>query len=201
MGLIHEQGLAGADEAGRGPLAGPVVCAAVILPVEFDCKGLNDSKQLTPEQRSELEIRIRACVDFAIVAMPPSEIDRLNILWASMEGMAQAVGALKGVPTRILIDGNHVPKSLRGSGGACAEAIVKGDATYACIAAASILAKTERDRIMVAYAEEYPQYGFHRNFGYPTPDHFEALREHGPCPIHRHSFRPIYEFDQPTLFA
>ena len=201
MGLIHEPRTAGADEAGRGPLAGPVVCAAVILPDDFDCSGLNDSKQLTAIQRDELALRIRASADIAIVRVEPEEIDRLNILWASMEGMSRAVHALRGPVTRVLIDGNRIPPGLQQSDGIVAvEAIVKGDGKFACIAAASILAKTERDRIMTDYALEFPQYGFDGHFGYPTPEHLSALRNHGPCPIHRRSFRPVAELDQGSLF-
>ena len=193
--LIHVPGAAGADEVGRGPLAGPVVAAAVILPDGFDLKGINDSKKLEPKVREELAIRIRASAVFWVERSEPDEIDRLNILWASMAAMERAIAKLSSSPNYIYIDGNRLPRQMRCNG----EAVIKGDGIYACIAAASILAKVARDQIMADYANEYPEYGVERHFGYPTPEHLVALKAHGPCPIHRRSFAPVREFDQPCL--
>lgn len=199
--LKNLPGAAGVDEAGRGPLAGPVVVAAVILPPKFKIAGLNDSKQLNAEQRSEQAARLRAeLVDFCVVEVWPEEIDRLNILWATMAGMERAVAGLARKPERICVDGNRVPRGLEGR----AEAIIKGDGKIACIAAASILAKTHRDSLMAQMAEIHPGYGFEHNFGYPTPDHFESLRRLGPCTIHRRSFAPVRESmrpEQPCLIS
>ncbi len=185
--LIHISGAAGLDEAGRGPLAGPVTAAAVILPDGFDLRGINDSKQLKPAQREELASRIRSECIYAVISLDHQVVDELNILWASMRAMEHALAQLRRAPTSIYVDGDRVPKALVGR----AEAVVRGDGKYACIAAASILAKTTRDAEMTAMAETYPQYGFERHFGYPTPEHLAALREHGPCPIHRRSFAPV----------
>ncbi len=193
--LIHVPGAAGADEVGRGPLAGPVVAAAVILPEGFDVSGIDDSKKLDPKAREALYDRIQAGSIYWIERAEPDEIDRINILWASMAAMERALAALSSPPNYIYIDGNRLPNSMRCEG----EAVIKGDGKYACIAAASILAKVYRDRLMVEYAAEYPEYGFDRHFGYPTPEHLEALRTHGPCPIHRRSFGPVRDFDQPCL--
>lgn len=194
--LIHEPDVAGADEAGRGPLAGPVVVAAVILPRGFDVSGLDDSKKLSRSRRLSEAGRIKAYADWAVIVVEPSIIDRKNILRASLDGMADALCALKAKPARALVDGNRLPPYTD----APVEAIVKGDERYACIAAASILAKTERDRIMCELALEYPDYGFDLHFGYGTPEHLDALREHGPCPIHRRSFYPVSDMvNQPCL--
>lgn len=193
--LAHLPGVAGADEVGRGPLAGPVVAAAVVLPEGFDVVGIDDSKKLTQDQRNFQAQRIREAALFVIEEAAPEEIDRLNILWASMAAMERAIRALHPAPTRVLVDGNRTPNGLD----VPAEAVVKGDGKYACIAAASILAKVHRDELMVQYDSTYPQYGFARHFGYPTPEHLDALRQHGPCPIHRRSFRPVRDFEQPCL--
>jgi len=193
--LEHIPGAAGLDEAGRGPLAGPVVAAAVILPECFDVRGLNDSKLLDANCRKELEARIKSEAAWAVCFVANDEIDRLNILWASMAAMERAYADLSSVPSRALVDGNRVPKSMLGF----AEPIVKGDAKIACIAAASILAKTARDRYMQSIACEYPQYGFEHHFGYSTPEHFAALKQFGPCPLHRRSFAPIAAFGQGQL--
>ncbi|MCH7904534.1 MAG: ribonuclease HII [Armatimonadetes bacterium] len=194
--LIHEPDVAGADEAGRGPLAGPVVVAAVILPREFDASGLDDSKKLSRSRRSSEARRIIEHADWAVIVVEPAVIDRKNILRASLDGMADALCALKIKPAKALIDGNRLPPY----NDAPVEAVVKGDGKYACIAAASILAKTERDRIMCEYALEYPEYGFDLHFGYGTPEHLDALREHGPCPIHRRTFHPVSDMvNQPCL--
>lgn len=195
--LIATPGVAGVDEAGRGPLAGPVVVAAVLLPENFNLKGIQDSKKITPERRNELAQRIRNEAEVSWVAIEPSEIDRLNILGATLVGMTRALDGLGLHVTEALIDGNHAPRGTRQK----VSPVVKGDATYAAIAAASIMAKTIRDQIMVEYAIQYPRYGFNRNFGYPTPDHLEALRQNGPCPIHRRSFAPVRAVvEMPGLF-
>lgn len=193
--LEHIPDAAGLDEAGRGPLAGPVVAAAVVLSAGFDIQGLNDSKQLDLEARLELETRIKKNAQWSICFVDPGEIDRLNILWASMAAMERAFFSLENCPMQAFVDGNRVPKALLG----CGQAIVKGDAKLACIAAASILAKTARDRYMVEMARDYPHYGFDRHFGYPTPEHLSALQNHGPCAIHRRSFGPVAALDQGVL--
>lgn len=188
-------GCAGVDEAGRGPLAGPVVAAAVILPAEIEIKGLNDSKKLTREQRERLEPEILAKSIYSISFVDNREIDQLNILWASMAAMSRAILGLSQIPTKIFVDGNRLPKDIEG------EAVIKGDAKIAEIAAASILAKVARDRYMVEIIHQlYPEYGFDKHFGYPTPDHFETLNRYGPCEIHRFSYAPVQALSQATLF-
>lgn len=179
--------VAGVDEAGRGPLAGPVVAAAVILDELHPIRGLGDSKALGPRTRERLydEIRAKAlccCVAEASV----EEIDEFNILQATLLAMRRAVEGLRLAPHRVLVDGNRLPL-LRMP----AEAIVKGDAKVAAISAASILAKVHRDRVCLALHEAHPQYGFAGHKGYPTPDHLEALRTHGACGAHRRSFGPV----------
>ena len=176
-------------------MAGPVVAAAVVLPEGFDITGIDDSKKLEPHRREDLALRIKSSAIWRIERAEPEEIDRLNILWASLAAMERAVAGLDPAPNYAFIDGNRLPRSLPCAG----EWVIKGDAKYACIAAASILAKVERDRIMVAYASEYPEYGFDRHFGYPTPEHFQTLQEHGPCLIHRRSFAPVRNNEQPCL--
>lgn len=180
--------VAGVDEAGRGPLAGPVLCAAVILPPDDGLTGLDDSKKLSEARRERLFDAIRdAAVGYAIVAVAAEEIDRLNILQATMQGMARAIRALPSCPELALIDGNKIPPGLP-----CpARALVGGDALERSIMAASVLAKVSRDRIMLALHAEYPEYGFDRHKGYPTPAHLQALRRHGACPQHRRSFAPV----------
>lgn len=190
--LKHLPGAAGLDEAGRGPLAGPVVAAAVILPKGFRCAGIDDSKKLDARRRAEMEVRIRAKAIFAVEVAEVDEIDRINILWASMAAMRRAYEKL-GCTADIYVDGHIMPPGLTGT------TVIDGDAKIACIAAASILAKTTRDRIMTAYAIEYPEYGFERHFGYSTPEHFRALEKFGPCPIHRRSFAPCRPDEQPCL--
>lgn len=182
LGLI-----AGVDEAGRGPLAGPVVAAAVILDDLQTIKGLADSKVLTPLRRERLfdEIRARAlccCIAEASVA----EIDALNILQATLLAMRRAVEGLRLKPAKVLVDGNRLPVLKMP-----AEAIVKGDAKVKAISAASILAKVHRDRLCQRLHEEHPQYGFDGHKGYPTPEHLAALRAHGACLHHRRSFGPV----------
>ncbi len=193
--LRHVMGAVGLDEAGRGPLAGPVVAAAVILPKSFDVTGLNDSKQLTPDERWTLEKRIKAEAKWSVCFADREEIDRINILWASMAAMERAYHGLGLDCKRIYVDGNKVPNALAGT----AKAVIKGDAKMACIAAASILAKTARDRYMIEISEAFPGYGFERHFGYPTPEHFSALEELGPCPLHRRSFAPVAAREQGVL--
>lgn len=175
----------GCDEAGRGCLAGPVVAAAVILPERFAHPLLNDSKQLTESQRELLRPIIEAeALSWGIGVCSPEEIDQLNILQASITAMHRAVDQLVLSPELLLIDGNR----FRPYPGIPHECIVKGDATYRSIAAASILAKTERDRMMLELALQYPGYGFAEHKGYPTPQHRAALAELGPSPVHRLSF-------------
>ena len=193
--LAHYPGCAGADEAGRGPLAGPVVAAAVVLPADFNIEGLNDSKKLDAAKRVMLAERIKTGAIWHIEFAEPDEIDRLNILHASMAAMSRAIRALGVVPELAYIDGNRLPPDLPCPG----EAVVKGDGKVACIAAASILAKTARDEAMVRMSEVYPGYGFEQHFGYPTPEHLAALQLLGPCPIHRRSFGPVRAFEQPCL--
>ncbi|QUB42292.1 ribonuclease HII [Porphyromonas sp. oral taxon 275] len=176
----------GCDEAGRGCLAGPVVAAAVILPKRFAHPLLNDSKQLTETQRELLRPIIEAeALSWGIGVCSPEEIDQMNILQASITAMHRAIDQLVLSPELLLIDGNR----FRPYPGIPHECIVKGDATYRSIAAASILAKTERDRLMLELEEQYPGYGFAEHKGYPTPQHRAALAELGPSPVHRLSFR------------
>ena len=189
---------AGCDEAGRGPLAGPVFAAAVILPPDFHHPLLNDSKQMTEKARDELRAVIeREALAWAVEEVSAEEIDRLNILWASVTGMQRAVLRLTPSPDFLLIDGNKFRPFDR-YGSKDYRTIVHGDATYASIAAASVLAKTWRDEHMRALAAEFPQYGWERNMGYPTPEHIEAIRRYGLTPHHRKSFH-VKELE-PTLF-
>lgn len=186
---------AGCDEAGRGPLAGPVYAAAVILPKDFRHPLLNDSKQMSAKAREELRNVIeREAVAWAVEAVSAEEIDTLNILWASVAGMQRAVRKLKVKPEFLLIDGNR----FRPFDGYEYRTVVHGDATYASIAAASVLAKTYRDEYMKGLALKYPQYGWDRNMGYPTPEHLEAIRKFGYTEYHRKSFHP--KGLEPTLF-
>ncbi|MBR5150695.1 MAG: ribonuclease HII [Bacteroidaceae bacterium] len=187
---------AGCDEAGRGCLAGPVYAAAVILPKGFDNKLLNDSKQLTEAQRYHLrEVIEREAVTWAVGVVSAEEIDEINILRASILAMQRAVAQLKIEPQHLLIDGNrftrykNIPHTT----------VVKGDATYMSIAAASILAKTYRDDYMQKIAEEYPAYDWKKNKGYPTKKHRQAIREHGATPHHRMTFNLTGENPQLTL--
>ncbi len=180
--------IAGVDEAGRGPLAGPVVVAAVILDPARPIAGLADSKALGAAQRERLSACIRAsALAWSICAVEAEEIDRLNILAATMAGMSRALVALSIRPAFALIDGNRLPADLPCPG----RAIVRGDASEPAISAASILAKTERDRLMVELDRVYPGYDFGRHKGYPTADHVRALAQLGPCPEHRRSFAPV----------
>lgn len=178
--------IAGIDEAGRGPLAGPVVVAAVILGRNWNAKfQLNDSKQLSPKKRKELfDLICSESSAFNIVSVSPQEIDRLNILQATMVGMKRCSAEIKPAPDYLLIDGDSYPDTnIQG------QAVIKGDCLSKSIAAASILAKVWRDIKMVEFGEKYPQWGFERHMGYPTKQHREAIAEHGLSPIHRRSFR------------
>lgn len=179
--------IAGVDEAGRGPLVGAVVASAVILDENNPIDGLNDSKKLSAAKREKLAAEIKQkAMAWAIASVEPAEIDRINILQASLLAMKQAVESLSLAPDIALVDGNKTPDL------ACqVEAIVKGDAKVAAISAASILAKVERDRQMEELHQQYPQYEFDRHKGYPTKAHMALLEEHGPCPEHRRSFGPV----------
>ena len=187
-GLIVPEGLVcGIDEAGRGPLAGPVVAAAVILDPARPIEGLNDSKKLSEKKRVALAAEIREkAVAWCVAEANIEEIDRLNILHATMLAMQRAVAGLAVSPTAALVDGNRCPRLEMP-----VEAVVKGDGKIASIAAASILAKTVRDAGMLELHALYPQYGFDRHMGYPTAAHFAALQAHGASPVHRKSFGPV----------
>jgi len=179
--------LAGIDEAGRGPLAGPVVAAAVILDERQPIRGLRDSKVITARRREALFDEIRAkALCCAIAEASAEEIDRLNILQATLLAMRRAVEALRLPPHRVVVDGNRVPVLKMP-----AAAVVKGDALVPAISAASILAKVHRDRLCQALHALHPQYGFDGHKGYPTPAHLAALQQHGACPEHRRSFAPV----------
>jgi len=181
--------IAGVDEAGRGPWAGPVVAAAVIIPPghSFTCT-INDSKKLSPRQRELACAEIEQTCQSAYAIISHNEIDRINILQASLMAMAQALDQLSPAAEHVLVDGQHIPHiSIP------ATAIIDGDAKSMSIACASIIAKVMRDRLMVDYDRQFPVYGFARHKGYGTTEHHAALRQHGPCEIHRRSFRPVRE--------
>jgi ribonuclease HII len=190
--------IAGVDEAGRGPLAGPVVAAAVVL-----CKprpaGLDDSKKLKASRRAELEAAIKRRCRWAVGVVDVAEIDRLNIFGATMLAMTLAVQGLCEQlgedPGQVLVDGNLTPHGRRPEWRWNARAIVGGDALEPCISAASIIAKEHRDRLMRDYALTHPHYGWERNAGYGTPEHLAALRAHGPTPLHRRSFAPVAQLE------
>lgn len=190
--LRHHPGLvAGVDEAGRGPLAGPVVAAAVILRAEDCPDGLNDSKQLSAAKRAVLEGEIKGralCWGLGVASV--EEIDSLNILWATMLAMTRAVEALTHDCAHVLVDGNRCPQWRWAS-----TAVVEGDAKCLSIAAASILAKEARDRMMIEAAAAHPHYGWETNKGYGSAKHLAALREHGPTPLHRRSFAPVAQLN------
>ena len=179
--------MAGVDEAGRGPLAGPVFAAAVILDDLLPIQGLADSKKLTPKKREHLYEIIKAqALCFCVATASVEEIDQLNILQATLLAMQRAVKGLRLKPSKVLVDGNRLPVlDIR------AEAIVKGDSTVPSISAASILAKVERDRWCVEVDAQFPNYGFLTHKGYGTQVHLRALQEHGPCVLHRRSFAPV----------
>jgi ribonuclease HII len=203
--MLGKRGLvAGVDEAGRGPLAGPVVAAAVVL-----CKprpaGLDDSKRLSEERREALERPIRRRCAFGIGVVGVEEIDRINIFAATMLAMTEAVSrleeALGAVPAEVLVDGNLTPAGRCQKWRWSARPIVGGDVSEPAISAASILAKTWRDRLMREAARDHPHYGWERNKGYGSPEHLEALRTHGPCPLHRRSFAPVARAELPSVAA
>jgi len=179
--------IAGLDEAGRGPLAGPVVAAAVVFPAHSHIVGLRDSKRLTARQRDVVYERIQQqAVAYGIGVISHAQIDQHNILWATQKAMLGAVQQLHDVPDILLIDGITALPTVMAQ-----RLIIRGDACCASIAAASVLAKVTRDRLMLAYAREYPAYGFETHKGYPTAEHYARLRTYGPCAIHRRSFRGV----------
>ena len=176
--------IAGIDEAGRGPLAGPVVAGAVVLPSGLIIEGVDDSKKLSEKKREKLYDEIeKKAVSFGIGIVSPAEIDEINILQATRKAMKEAVCALSVKPDILLIDAVHLPDITISQ-----RSIIKGDAKSLSIAAASIMAKVTRDRLMVEYAKLYPEYGFESNKGYGSQEHIAALEKYGPCPIHRKSF-------------
>ncbi len=181
--------IAGVDEAGRGPLVGSVVAAAVILPDDHGINGLTDSKKLSEKQRAILEVQIKEqAISWAVGEANVQEIDELNILWASMLAMKRAVEGLNPEPHKVLVDGNRCPDIAME-----VEAIVKGDLKVKVISAASIIAKETRDRQMVALDQEFPEYGFAQHKGYPTKKHIAALQEFGVTKLHRRTYRPVRE--------
>jgi len=186
----------GVDEAGRGPLAGPVYAAAVILDPDRPILGLRDSKKLPESKRLVLAEEIKThALAWHVAWADVAEIEALNILHATMLAMRRAILGLTPCPELVLVDGNRCPPDLP----MAARAIVKGDDLEPCISAASILAKTERDKVMRELADMYPQYGFERHAGYPVPDHLAALEAHGPCPEHRKGFGPVKKYLQNKL--
>ena len=186
--------IAGVDEAGRGPLAGAVIAAAVILNPEHPIEGVTDSKKLTAKKRDMLELEIKAhAIAWAIGRAEVEEIDEINILQASLLAMSRAVAGLSIKPVHVEVDGNQCP-----SVDCSVEAIVKGDALIPAIGAASILAKVARDRELILLDEQFPEYGFAKHKGYPTKAHFAALEEHGVSPVHRRSFGPVRRLCEPS---
>jgi ribonuclease HII len=184
--------VAGVDEAGRGPLAGPVVAAAVILNPQSDVAGLDDSKKLSADRREQLAVEIKAkSLSWSVAWADPAEIDALNILAATMLAMRRAIIGLVVTPDAVQIDGNRLPNLDFGERSINGEAVIGGDALVPAISAASIIAKTTRDRIMVRMDELYPGYEFARHKGYGTEIHRARLQEHGPCEQHRRSFAPV----------
>ena len=180
--------MAGVDEVGRGCLAGPVVVAAVILPIGIELAGVRDSKLLSAKRRDSAFDSIRnAALAWAAFCVSAAEVDRLNVLWASLGGMTSVLGRLRIQPDLALIDGHMLPRDLKTP----ALALVKGDQRSQSIAAASIIAKVARDRLMRSWSKRYPEYGFERHVGYPTPEHKAALEQFGATPLHRQSFAPV----------
>ena len=184
------QTIAGVDEAGRGPLAGPVVAAAVILPDGHGIIGLDDSKKLSAKMRARLEAEILEKAIFSIALCSQLEIDSINILQATMLAMTRAADGLASRPEHVLVDGNRLPKWDHE-----ATAVIGGDAIHPCISAASIIAKEHRDRLMIEAAAQYPGYGWERNKGYGTAEHLAALKKYGPTPLHRKSFAPVAQLE------
>lgn len=199
--MVPDVDEAGCDEAGRGCLCGPVVCAAVILPPDFVSDEINDSKQLTEARRERLAEQIRnVAVAWAVEAVSAEEIDRINILNASIVGMHRVIAGLKVKPRHIIVDGNRFKPYVDDEFHQIPHhTVVKGDAKYLSIAAASILAKTTRDAIMRKLSEEFPGYGWERNMGYPTKEHREALKKLGVTPHHRRSYAPVREVIDSSL--
>ena len=188
--------VAGVDEAGRGPLAGPVVAAAVVLDLADDWRGLNDSKQLTAEQRDALFARVlQGARAFAWAVTGPRTIDRVNIRRATHASMARAVARLRIEPELVLVDGHETVEAIAPE----QQAVIGGDGRCLSIAAASVLAKVVRDRIMERLDRVWPRYGFAKHKGYGTAEHLDALREHGPCPLHRWSFSPVSNLELPLV--
>lgn len=189
---IQAELIAGIDEAGRGPLAGPVVCACCIMPLDEIIDGINDSKKISEKKREYLfDIIKEKAVDYGIAIISHKIIDDINILNATKKGMAECFGNLKTKPSLVLVDAVAVP------GIDCPQkALIKGDATSYNIAAASILAKVTRDRLMRGYAESYPEYSFDENKGYGTKKHIDAIKQYGICPIHRHTFVKNFYYDK-----
>jgi ribonuclease HII len=188
--------IAGVDEAGVGPMAGPVVAAAVIFEPETFIRGVNDSKLLTPEERAELFVKIeQRALAIGVGSASHGEIDELNIFWATMTACRRAVSSMLRTPDHVLVDGRLI-KELK----LPQTRIVAGDRKSFCIAAASIIAKVTRDRMMVEYDRDFPNYGFAQHKGYCTPEHFAVLDRLGPSPIHRRSFAPVWEAAQRKLF-
>lgn len=183
------QRVAGLDEAGRGPLAGPVVAALFIITPDFQCQGINDSKQLTALQRQRYFRELtNGSWEYGVGIIEPDEIDRINIYQASRQAMLQALRNLKTAPDFLLVDAMVVPDTSIAQ-----QAIIHGDALSVAIAAASVIAKYTRDQLMIEYDKTYPGYGFAKHKGYPTAEHYRALQQLGPSPIHRRSFRLIHE--------
>jgi len=193
--------IAGCDEAGRGALAGPVVAAAVVLSYDYLPELLRDSKRLTRRRREALAAELKeTAVGYATFAVEPREIERINILQASLKAMARSVAKLGFSVDFVLVDGLFTPRfGVRSAPGV--QAIVGGDDKIACIAAASVLAKVERDFIMTQYARRFPRYHFERHMGYPTQEHLAALKRYGPCRLHRRNFKPVRELLEPALFG
>ncbi|DAZ93215.1 TPA: hypothetical protein N0F65_001567 [Lagenidium giganteum] len=179
----------GVDEAGRGPLAGPVVAAACYVPLNVTIEGVHDSKKLNEEQREALYEKLvnHPDVEYAVHINSAQRIDEINILQASLESMVKAVEALRVIPDFVFVDGNRMPHGLTMP----AETVIKGDSKVYAIAAASIIAKVTRDRLMLEYDEQYPMYNLKQHKGYPTRDHMAAIAKHGPCAIHRMTFAPL----------
>jgi ribonuclease HII len=191
----RRQIIAGVDEAGRGPLAGPVVVAAVVLDSGNPIEGLDDSKKLSRKRREELYPLIIECsAAWAVVEVGPEEIDRVNILQATMLGMQRAVDQLQPTPTLALVDGNRAPEM-----DCKVRTIIQGDSLEPAISAASILAKVTRDRMMCKLHHSFPQYRFDRHKGYPTAEHLTLLAKHGPCAVHRRTFAPVRKLLQAEL--
>jgi len=194
--------IAGCDEAGRGALAGPVVAAAVVLAYEHVPQMLQDSKRLTRKRRELLAGEVKeGAVGYATFAVEPREIERINILQASLKAMARCVQKLGFPVDWVLVDGLYPVEVRVLPGLPRVQAIVDGDAKVACIAAASVLAKVERDFIMAQHARRFPRYHFEKNMGYPTEAHLAALKRYGPCRLHRKNFKPVRELLEPKLFG